>query len=232
MRDISFFTGQSFYPVVAFEKERDKLLALDLTEQNRGITPAITGDTVLFSEYIQQALLKANARYGIGGYLENRTVYSRSKVFAAADAGEEPRSVHLGVDIWAAAGTEVFAPLDGEVHSFAFNNQYGDYGATLILVHGMGDSSFHTLYGHLALRDLQGLYAGKKITAGDLIAHFGEAPENGHWPPHLHFQVIWDMEGKKGDYPGVCRLSDKEKYAANCPDPDLILKMVQFSLVP
>jgi hypothetical protein len=33
------------------------------------------------------------------------------------------------------------------------------------------------------------------------------------------------MEGRKGDYPGVCKYSERKKYLANCPDPDLILGM-------
>jgi len=58
-----------------------------------------------------------------------------------------------------------------------------------------------------------------------VIAHFGEPNENGHWPPHLHFQIILDMELKQGDYPGVCKYSERQKYLANCPDPDFILQM-------
>jgi hypothetical protein len=54
--------------------------------------------------------------------------------------------------------------------------------------------------------------------------------ENGQWPPHLHFQVIIDMEFKKGDYPGVCKLNEKEKYLRNCPNPDLILQMMQYAI--
>ncbi|MFX8308891.1 hypothetical protein ABTL21_19960, partial [Acinetobacter baumannii] len=70
----------------------------------------------------------------------------------------------------------------------------------------------HTLYGHLALQDLTGIEEGDKIEVGQSFAHFGDLLENGHWPPHLHFQVIMDMEQMKGDYPGVCKQSEAEKY--------------------
>jgi len=62
------------------------------------------------------------------------------------------------------------------------------------------------------------------VKAGDLICHVGPYPENGDWPPHLHFQLMYDLEGK------VWRLSrslcqrEMEKYAANCPDANLVLK--------
>jgi murein DD-endopeptidase MepM/ murein hydrolase activator NlpD len=80
------------------------------------------------------------------------------------------------------------------------------------------------------LKDLEGLTEGKRIKAGERIAHFGEPHENGHWPPHLHFQLIIDMEGKKGDYPGVCKYSEREKYLSNCPNPDLLLGMMQYAV--
>ncbi len=229
MNDLSIFTNRLFEGVVLFDKNNDKLLLLDFTERNPLVTPEITGDISVFSDYIQKLLRESGATFGIGGYLENRTVYSRSRVFDADESGEEPRTLHLGIDIWGKAGTPVFTPIDGTVHSFGFNDQYGDYGATIILAHQLGNQQLHTLYGHLALKDLQGLTEGKKIKAGEEIAHFGVPEENGHWPPHLHFQLIWDMEGRKGDYPGVCKYSEMDKYASNCPDPDLVLDMMLFA---
>jgi len=215
--------------VVPYNSMTDKLLLLDFTEANKALTTEIVEDIGLFSAYVSKQLADAGAVYGIGGYNENRTVYSRSKVFDAPGPGEEPRRLHLGIDIWGAAGTAVFAPLDGTVHSFAFNDQYGDYGSTIILYHEWNDVSFHSLYGHLSVKDIEGLTEGKKIKAGELIAHFGNPEENGHWPPHLHFQLIMDMEGRKGDYPGVCKFSERENYLLNCPDPDMILGMIKHA---
>ena len=143
----------------------------------------------------------------------------------------EPRRLHLGVDIWGPAETPVYAPLEGTVHSYAFNEAYGDYGATLILQHDINGFLFHTLYGHLSLASIQQKQEGQLIAKGEWIAAFGEPAENGHWPPHLHFQIIVDMQGMKGDYPGVCRFSEKEKYLTNCPDADSILGMMKFATI-
>jgi murein DD-endopeptidase MepM/ murein hydrolase activator NlpD len=214
--------------IVPFNPATDKLLLLDFTSANEELTDEIVNDTPLFSAYINQKIKSANATYGIGGYDEHRTVYSRSKVF---DTGEEPRRLHLGIDIWGDAGTPVYAPLDGTVHSFAFNDAYGDYGATIILQHKTENNFFHTLYGHLSLKDLENLAEGKSIKAGDEIAHFGEPHENGYWPPHLHFQMIIDMKEMKGDYPGVCKFSEREMYLKNCPDPDILLGMMNYAAV-
>ena len=57
------------------------------------------------------------------------------------------------------------------------------------------------------------------------LAEFGISMENGHWPPHLHFQLIIDMLHYNGDYPGVCSPSEKEKYLENSPDPELVLQL-------
>ena len=213
-----------FYPVVPFDPQADKLLLLDFTDRNQELTTEILNNTELYTVYINGKLEKAGARYGIGGYAEHRTIYSRSRVFDAPE-GEEPRRLHLGTDIWGAPYTRVMTPLDGIVHSFAFNNDFGDYGATIILTHQLKGFTFHTLYGHLSLNSLKNLQEGQTVKGGDVIADFGIPFENGHWPPHLHFQVIIDMQGKKGDYPGVCRYSEKEACLANCPDPDIFLQM-------
>ncbi len=215
-----------FHNVVPFDTQNNKLLLLDFTASNTELTDEILNDTTKFSTYINAKLEISNCKYGIGGYNENRTVYSRSKVF---DTVDEPRQLHLGVDIWGEAETLVFAALQGTVHSFGFNDNYGDYGATIVLQHELDGFIFHTLYGHLALQDLDDLYQGKPIAKGELLAHFGKPEENGNWPPHLHFQLIIDMQNNKGDYPGVCKLSEREQYLANCPDADLILQMMQYA---
>jgi murein DD-endopeptidase MepM/ murein hydrolase activator NlpD len=131
--------------------------------------------------------------------------------------------LHLGTDIWAAAGTPVYACSDAVVHSFQFNDHFGDYGATIILKHDFDGSDLYILYGHLSLSSLRGLEEGLSIAKGTAFAEFGKKEENGYWPPHLHFQVINDMQGFKGDYPGVCQYSRREAYLLNCPNPDFIL---------
>jgi peptidoglycan LD-endopeptidase LytH len=216
---------QTFHRIVDFDPARDKLLAMDFTATNHDLTADVIENTDRFTKYIRSKLDSSGCRFGFGGYAEHRTVYSRSGVFDADQLSEEPRRLHLGVDIWGSAHEPVFAPLQGKVHSFAFNDHYGDYGATLILEHELDGFHFHSLYGHISKNDINNIKEGELIQAGQEIAHFGLPHENGHWPPHLHVQLIIDMENNKGDYIGVCRFSEREKYLANCPDPDLIIGM-------
>lgn len=219
-----------FHPIVPYDPAKDKIIKLDLSSSNPELTQAIFSNTKTFSAWINEKLESAKARYGIGGYAEHREVYSSSIVFGTNPNDVEPRRLHLGIDIWGKANTGVMAPLDGLVHSFAFNNQPGDYGATIILTHNLEGHSFHTLYGHLSLNSIANLREGETIHAGDVIADFGIPAENGQWPPHLHFQIIIDIGDWKGDYPGVCRFSEKESWLLNSPDPQVILANEKWNM--
>lgn len=213
--------GNIIFPVVDFNRRQDQLYPFDLTSNNTELVPEILDDTDVFSRWISDKLAEHNCRYGIGGYNEHRTIYSRSTHF---DTSEEPRRLHLGVDIWGIAGTPVYNFHDAVVHGFHFNNHFGDYGSTIILKYTIKDLDFYGLYGHLNLAALDGLSYGKFIPGGTQFAEFGRKEENGYWPPHLHFQLILDMQGMVGDYPGVCKYSQRETYLQNCPDPNVVLQ--------
>ncbi|WP_345252721.1 peptidoglycan DD-metalloendopeptidase family protein [Flaviaesturariibacter amylovorans] len=215
--------GVELHPVVPLAPG-DALLRMNLTAGNAHLNTATFSSTGLFSAWVEDLLHRKEARYGIGGYGEHRTIYARSEYF---DTGEEPRRLHLGIDVWGPAGTPVHAPLAGTVHSAAFNDHFGDYGATVILRHELNGFVFHTLYGHLDLASLQDKEEGRAVAGGELVARFGPPEENGHWPPHLHFQVIVDIGDWKGDYPGVCRYSERAQWMANCPDPDVLLRLME-----
>lgn len=211
---------KEFHPIIKMEKGKDRFFSFDFSEKSIHLPNKETiAETFNFSEWVNDTLISNDTHYGIGGYNEDRVLYRRSDLFG----GEEARSIHLGIDIWGPAGTKVFAPMGGMVHSYKFNDQFGDYGATIILLHQLETISFYTLYGHLSLADLSQVQEGAYINRGQVIGHFGEPHENGNWPPHLHFQVIENIELKEGDYPGVCKPSEAAYYLLNCPDPTPML---------
>lgn len=218
----------SYHPVVEFDATKDMLKLLDFTNANKELTDDIYNNTERLSDYVQQKIQAAGAAYGIGGYAEKRSIYSRSNRYNN-EAGE-PRRLHLGIDIWAPASTKVFAPIGGMVHSFANNADDGNYGGTIVLLHQLDGLPFYTLYGHLSLASL-GVREGLFINRGEVFATLGTPAENGNWPPHLHFQVIYDMELHNGDYPGVCAYSERKKYMSNCPNPDIILQMMKHAIL-
>lgn len=190
----------------------DNSISLDFSAKNTALNASIFGSLPAFCDYVAS---KLSGKIGYGGYLEHRIVYEAHENFAT-DAADF-RNIHLGMDFWTTAGTPVYPPLDGVVHSFQVNEGSGNYGPTIILYHPT--ESIYSLYGHLATDDLKHLKVGDAIAAGQLLCHLGNPSENGGWPPHLHFQLIRDIQHYHGDYPGVCAKRDVDFYASNCPDP-------------
>jgi len=130
----------------------------------------------------------------------------------------------VGLDLYKGSGEPVYAPLDGKVHSFANNPAPLDYGPAIILEHEIdGETRFYTLYGHLSPDSLSGLKVGMPVAKGQTIARIGVPATNGGWPPHLHFQIILDMLGESGNFPGVARPSERGLWTSICPDPNLML---------
>ncbi len=162
---------------------------------------------------------------GLGPYLEERAVY-RTDQFADA-ASPERRTRHLGIDLFAPAGTALHAPLPGMVESVTYNADPLDYGHTLILRHETDRGTpFWTLWGHLdgSLPTL--CKPGQKVAAGDLIARIGDWPENGGWAPHLHVQIMTSLLGLsgRGNFAGVGHASLIDTWSDICIDPNLILR--------
>lgn len=188
---------------------------------------ARSGEAVWLRPVLTAVIAQARAEAGgavlWGGYLEHRRLYAGAALFSGAAAVEE-RDRHLGIDFWAEAGTPVYAVADAVLHSQQDNAQLRDYGPTLILRHT--GAELHSLYGHLSRASLLLHPVGAHIPAGTLIGWLGSPEENVDWPPHLHFQLIRDMQGCVGDYPGVCSLSQLDYYSANCPDPAAYLGLV------
>lgn len=206
----------------AFPLNSEKALRLDLCADNSALASVNPSDPAGFGRWIAEQMRAAGARYAIGGYDEHRSMYRMSDVFGTA--AEEPRTLHLGVDVWLPAATPVFAVLGGTIHSVQDNRAFGDYGPTVIVEHAVEGLRFFTLYGHLARATLPRLKSGQRLATGEAIGWLGAPVENGGWPPHLHFQIIRDLDGRVGDYPGVCRLSERARWLERCPDPNLLLR--------
>lgn len=196
---------------------------LDLSKDNKVLRSVDVASSDKLGEYVNEQIQLKGGKIAFGGYLETRNIYQRSAYFNQKTLPEDERNIHLGVDIWVEAGTNVLAALDGEVHSFNNNLNHGDYGPTIILKHSQGDFCFYTLYGHLSEESLLELKIGKLFKQGEAIAQLGSSEVNGDYPPHLHFQIILDIENYLGDYPGVSSLKTLEFYKKNCPDPNLLL---------
>ena len=197
-----------------------KYTPLDLTLSNAELSKIDQGNAKVFESFIETHLQKNNAKVAFGGYNEVRNLYDQNNHF-----NEENRNIHLGIDFWIKAGTPILAALDGIVHSFDFNAGKGNYGPTIILEHSFENQKFHTLYGHLSMESIENIEIGAFFKKGQTIATLGDSTVNGGYSPHLHFQIIKNIEDKVGDYPGVCSQKTLDYYLENCPDPNLLLKI-------
>ncbi|AOW21842.1 peptidoglycan DD-metalloendopeptidase family protein [Urechidicola croceus] len=199
-------------------------IKIDLSELNQELKKIDISSSNSLSKYIDSYLSKGKAKVAYGGYLEKRNLYNRSKHFSKANE-EDKRNIHLGLDFWANEGTLVIVPFNGEIHSFNNNTNYGDYGPTIVLKHYFEKIVFYTLYGHLSLKSILNLKVGTKLKQGDVLGYLGSSYENGDYPPHLHFQIILDLQNYCGDYPGVSNINDLSFYKDNCPDPNCVLRI-------
>ncbi|MXW84117.1 MAG: aminotransferase class III-fold pyridoxal phosphate-dependent enzyme [Rhodothermaceae bacterium] len=216
--------AEEFAPVLRPDLRKIDPIVFDL-----GVSSPITGfpgsqpDPRKASAAWFRRIRRAGAAIGIGRYDEPRIVYTAEHFRVPSNEFEETRTIHLGIDLFKAAGEPVYAPLAGKVHSLSFSPDPMDFGGVAILEHSTGDSIFYTLYGHLSEQSVRQLRPGQRISKGDQFAHLGEPEENGGWVPHLHFQVIADLLGNFGQYWGVAPASQRDVWLSVCPDPNLIL---------
>ena len=197
---------------------------IDLTDNNKELDEFDIECSMSWSKYLKNFLKSRHKSIAFGGYLERRSLYKRSKHFNKAGS-LIGRNIHLGIDLWCETDTPVLAVFDGLIHSFSDNTNFGDYGPTIVLKHCIKDVVFYSLYGHLSRSSIKSLIKNTQITQGQVIGNIGCSDINGDYAPHLHFQIIKDIQGYLGDYPGVSSEIDLPFYIENCPNPNLILKL-------
>lgn len=212
------FDALSVCDVLADGWQHRPRLLVDLT-QNSPIWQAVQ-QGARFEEIIQAQMQSTQAEVSWGRYNEERFIYQETEHFA----DRQQNTLHLGVDLGVPAGVAVQSPLNAVIYSVKNNDHQGDYGPTVILQHHTEQGIFYTLYGHLG-QDCLSLTVGQTLQAGEVFAHIGTPQENGGWPPHLHFQIVIDLEGKIGDYPGVVDPQNAEHFLRNCPNPNHILRV-------
>lgn len=202
--------------------DASSFVPIDLSENSKSLAGIDIYNPENFEDFITEYLSGRNADIAYGGYNEQRSLYRNSAIFDDAGSG---RDIHIGLDLWAKAGTPILAALDGKVHSFDYNTGNGNYGPTIILEHQIDGHRFYTLYGHLSLESIDEIEIGDMFRKGQPMATLGDAAVNGNYAPHLHFQIIREMGDYFGHYPGVCSKVDMEFYLENCPNPNILLKL-------
>jgi len=157
--------------------------------------------------------------YSIGRFDENRPNMYSSDLFITNQ--EEPRTLHVGLDLGGPVGCPVHAFCDGTVVFAGYNEPLGDYGHVVVIEHSIRDQSLFALYGHLGSD--QRAVQGQSVQAGDVIGVLGDISENGGWfSPHVHFQLAL-TKPETHDMPGVVKWSDREQALQEYIDPRYVL---------
>ncbi|MCB9892434.1 MAG: aminotransferase class III-fold pyridoxal phosphate-dependent enzyme [Planctomycetes bacterium] len=196
---------------------------LDLSVGSSLVASLVDERRTTLEHAIHVACERAGATRALGRWNEARMLYTSE---AFTNQAGEPRTIHLGVDVFAPAGTPVQAPLRGTVHTLADNAGHLDYGPTVILKHEVEEAfSFYSLYGHLDPDCLEHLHVGQALEHGTVLGTIGSPPRNGDWPPHLHFQWLADDLDTTGDYPGVASPSQRSLWTSLCPDPTALFRL-------
>jgi len=223
----SWLAAQPDMPAVLPEEVLSTPQVLDLSVESPDLACLENlDDSAAFAAWVERRMRGLSASAGIGRYDEARAIYTTPAF--RLDTGDTPewRTVHLGVDLFAPPGTEVRAPLPGRVESVRDNRARLDYGPTVILAHDVEPGlRFFTLYGHLDGGSVESLRPGDEVAAGAPIARIGDRPENGDWPPHLHFQIVADLLDFEGEFPGVAAPSVRDLWLSLSPDPACVLRL-------
>jgi len=162
----------------------------------------------------------------LGRWGEPRLLYTESAFRNGPWKASDRRTVHLGIDVFAPAGTPLYAPHEGIVEVVENRDTYLDYGGMIILRHETPEGApFYTLFGHLDPEIVQRWHTGDTLAKGEEFARLGCSDSNGGWRPHVHIQLALSLDGMSHDWPGVADPDEIALWESICPNPAALLNI-------
>ncbi len=158
---------------------------------------SIRGDVLRFGDWADPSTsrrLLADAGGGIGRWGEGRLVHAR------AERWDPPASVHLGADVFVAAGTVVSAPVAATVVRVGDRDLTLDCGGAGIRLAGIAPVA----------------QAGQIVAPGETVGTVAEPAASDPLPAHLHVQALADA-GLAA--PGLASPPHAAGWLALSPDP-------------
>lgn len=155
---------------------------------------------------------------GIGPWGEDRPVYT-ADAFASTLVTGQRRSLHLGLDLFLDAGSNVRTPIPGRVIEIYMSDLPLDYGHAILLEHRpTPDLTFYSLWGHLSAGTAKARRLGEELKAGDIVGQLGGNKENGGWQPHVHLQLLTYRPAGAADVIGAGEPDYRAVWAELFPD--------------
>ncbi|TAN00532.1 MAG: aminotransferase class III-fold pyridoxal phosphate-dependent enzyme [Rhodanobacteraceae bacterium] len=207
-----------FAPIVGvdFAQVPPHVLDLGIGSLLLGADPA-HGHSEPLAAAIAAELQHAGARVGVGRHDEARFVPDAFRSIGVEQPVAELATVHLGMDLFVPAGTDVHAPLAGEVHAIA---THGDDACVVLHHEPPGTPDFFTLYRSLAADSIAALSKGRHVGRGQAL---GMVAANGSESAHVHVQIALDLLDHGADFPRRVPVAERAVWTALSPDPNLIL---------
>ena len=156
------------------------------------------------------------ADYLYGGWMEDRSFNLKGTYL------EPSKFLHLGLDIFAPAGTLVAIDKDARlIQVYNDTPEEDGWGTRLLFCLSGQEEEIHLLYGHLSPNVL--VKAHYPVPLLTPIGYLGTREENGGWSPHIHVQAIAGDITEFLENPslldGYGELGDIENLSKRFPDP-------------
>ncbi|MFT5222280.1 MAG: murein DD-endopeptidase MepM/ murein hydrolase activator NlpD [Glaciecola sp.] len=135
----------------------------------------------LRSRKARQTAISRGAQNGTYACIMDRGNYHYINSWGAPRSGGRS---HKGTDVMAPRGVNVYAFTTGRVERI----KTVDRGLGGIVLYLRGDDGHRYYYAHLE-SFAAGIYAGKRVEAGELIAYNGSTGNAAYSAPHVHFEV-------------------------------------------
>lgn len=208
---------------VDFAKAPPHVMDLGIGSTLLGANPECSHGRKL-AEAIACELHRVGKTVGVGRYDEARLTTAAHQSIGKDESAAELATIHLGVDIFADAGTPVHAPLAGTVHRLTHKAEAQDPGGTVILQHQCGEgATLFSFYRGLLAESVAALTEGQRIEPGSVIGRLGPAEPSEGEPARLHFQLATDLLDKDEGLPGMVPASYREVWKGLSPDPNVLL---------
>jgi 4-aminobutyrate aminotransferase-like enzyme/Ser/Thr protein kinase RdoA (MazF antagonist) len=176
------------------------------------------------AEAISSELRRVGSTVGIGRHDEARFTSAAYRSIGKDSPTDELTTIHLGVDVYAEADTEVRAPLPATVLRVTHGNAVSGSGATVILRHRWGDDgSCFTIYRHLLVESVSGLVAGQHVESGRVIGRTGSSEPGTRTPAPLHFQLATDLLDREEGPPAMVPMAHRQVWRGLSPSPNMLL---------